>query len=111
MLLTNRKANSYQKKFSSKCAALSKAHKKFENAIENKTEKQADDKDVIHVTKVFPKGSSLANYIIYGLYSRKNLSQGKNYLYAKMSFNKIVTAVTEKCRSREQIFYRPFWGI
>ena len=43
-----------------------------------------------NVTNVFPKGSSLANYIIYGLYSRKNLSQGKNYLYAKMSFNKIV---------------------
>ena len=58
LLLTNRKANSYQTKFSSKCAALNKAHKTFENAIENKTEKQADDKDVIHVTKCdksFPK--------------------------------------------------------
>ena len=49
--------HSYQKKFSSKCATLSKAHRKFGDIIKNKTEKQAND-NVIHETKRdynFPK--------------------------------------------------------
>ena len=75
LLLTKRKTNTYQKKFSSKCAALSKAHRKFGDVVENKTEeKQANDNEVIHVTKCdnnFPKESSLANYIMDYLLGKK----------------------------------------
>ena len=97
-LLTKRKTNSFQKKFSSKCAALSKAYKKFGDVIENKTEKQANDNDAIHVTKCdnnFPKRIFFGK-LHYGLSSGKKLSEGKSYVYARRSFNKKVTAVTKK---------------
>ena len=45
LLLTKRKTNSYQRKISSKCVALSKTHKNFEDVIKIKTEKQANDND------------------------------------------------------------------
>ena len=93
------------KKISNKCPALNKAHKKFEDVIENKTEKQANDNDIIHVTKCdnkFPKRIFFGK-LHYGL-SYKSQSQGKNCVYTRISFNKNVTAVTKKCRERKQIF-------
>ena len=76
LLLTKRKTNSYQIKFSSKCAALGKAHRKFGDVIENKTEeKQANDNEVIHVTKYdnnFPKRIFFGK-LHYGLSSGKKI--------------------------------------
>ena len=80
LLLTKSKTNSYQKKFSSKCAALNKAHKRFGDVFENKTEKQANDNHVIHATKCdnnFLK-RIFFGILHYGLSSGKKLSQGKS---------------------------------
>ena len=93
------------KKISNKCAALNKAHKKFEDVIESKREKQANDNDIIDVTKCdnnFPKRFFFGK-LHYGL-SYKSQSQGKNCVYNRISFNKKVTAVTKKCKERKQIF-------
>lgn len=43
---------------------------------------------------ILPKGSSLANYIM-GYLLGKNY-QETNYMYARISFNKEVTAITKK---------------
>lgn len=43
---------------------------------------------------ILPKGSSLANYIM-GYLLGKNY-QETNYMYASISFNKEVTAITKK---------------
>ena len=109
LLFTKRTKSTYQKKFSNKCAALSKAHKKFEDV---KTEKQVNDNDVIHVTKCddnFPKRIFFGK-LHYGLSSGKKLSQGKNCVYARISFNKKVTAVTKKMQGERANILKAILG-
>ena len=69
----------YQKTFSNKCTAFRKAYKTFEDVIENKTEKQVNDNDIINVTKChnnFAKGIFFYR-LHYGLSSGKNYHKGK----------------------------------
>lgn len=109
LLLTNRKTKSYQKLFSSKFTALSKAHRNLGDVIKNKTEKQARDNDVIHVTKYdnFPQ-RFFSGILHYGLSSRKNYHKGK--IMCMPGFNKNVTDVTEKLQGeRANILQAILW--
>ena len=99
LLLIKRKTYSYQKMFSGKCAALSKAHRKFGGVI--------NDNDVIHVTK---SDNNFHKRIFFGKL-HYGLSSGKIYVYARISFNKKVTAVTKKMQGKRPKFYKPFYGI
>ena len=109
LLFTKRTKSTYQKKFSNKCAALSKAHKKFEDV---KIEKQVND-NIIHVAKCdnnFPKRIFFGK-LRYGLSFGKKISQGKNCVYARISFNKKVTAVTKKMQEERANILKAIWGI
>ena len=60
--------------------------------------KRGSDNDVIHVTKCdnnFAKGIFFGK-LYYGISSGKKLSKETNYIYARISFNKEVTAITKK---------------
>ena len=61
-------------------------------------QKQVNDNDIIHVAKCdnnFPK-IIFFGILHYGLSSGKKVSQGKKSVYARITFNKKVTAVTNK---------------
>ena len=60
--------------------------------------KQGNDNDVIHVTKCennFATGIFFGKFY-YGISSGEKLSKETNYMYARISFNKEVTAITKK---------------
>ena len=59
---------------------------------------------------IFPKESSLANYIMDYLLGKK-LLEGKNYAYVVISFNKNVTLEQKKCRVRESKCFTSHFGV
>ena len=61
-------------------------------------QKQVNDNDIIHVAKCDNNFLKIIFFGIlhYGLCSGKKVSQGKKSVYARITFNKKVTAVTNE---------------